>query len=132
LTLSLILRIVRIGAAAALVVGLAGWALERSRFGVSDEAALRRVEDELRERFDTSAAALGAMAARVAAEPELFRGTPRDPGDVRRLFDAVSAALPAEAGTPGSPFSTSLVSRSRGRAASPIFRRSACWARQPC
>ena len=91
----------RIGAAAALVVGLAGWALERSRFGVSDEAALRRVEDELRERFDTSAAALGAMAARVAAEPELFRGTPRDPGDVRRLFDAVSAAMPAEAGTTG-------------------------------
>jgi hypothetical protein len=101
LTLSLILRIVRVGAAAALVVGLAGWALERSRFGVSDEAALRRVEDELRERFDTSAETLGAMAARVAAEPELLRGAPRDPAAVRRLFDAVSAAMPAEAGTTG-------------------------------
>jgi hypothetical protein len=100
LTLSLILRIVRIGAAAALVVGLAGWALERSRFGVSDEAALRRVEDELRERFDTSAAALGAMAARVAAEPELFAA--------RRAIRATSGGCStrsrppaAEAGTTG-------------------------------
>ena len=86
----------RVGAAAALVVGLAGWALERSRFGASDDAALRRVEDELRQRFDASAATLGAIAARVAAEPEAVRTTPRDPASVRRLFDAVSAAVPTD------------------------------------
>jgi hypothetical protein len=102
LILSLILRIVRVGAAAALVVGLAGWALERARFGASDDAALRRVEDELRQRFDASAATLGAMAARVAADPEAVRSTPRDPAAVRRLFDSVSAAVPAgAAGTTG-------------------------------
>jgi signal transduction histidine kinase len=102
LTLSLILRIVRVGAAAALVVGLAGWALERTRYGATDDAALRRVESELRERFDASAATLGAMAARVAAEPEVVRPTPRDPAAIRSLFDAVSAAVPAdEAGTTG-------------------------------
>ena len=92
----------RIGAAGALVVGLAGWALERSRFGATDDEALRRVENELRQRFDASAATLGAMAARVAPDPEVVRSAARDPAAVRRLFDAVSAAVPAdEAGTTG-------------------------------
>ena len=92
----------RVGLAATLAVGLIGWGLGRARFGPSDQAALSRVEAELRQRFDASAATLAAIAARVPADPETSRIAPRDQAAVKRLFDAVSAAVPAdEAGTTG-------------------------------
>jgi len=93
---SLILRIVRVGVAAAVAAGLIGFGLERARFGPSDESALRRVEAELRQRVDASAATLGAIAARLAADPEIARPAPRDPAALKRLFDRVSAALPED------------------------------------
>ena len=68
--MTLTLRIVRVGAAAALVVGLIGWGLERARFGSSDEDALGRVETELRQRIDAGANTLGAIAGRVTAESD--------------------------------------------------------------
>jgi signal transduction histidine kinase len=96
MTLPLIKRIVGVGIAAAIAAGLAGWAIERARFGASDDAALRRVEGELRERFDATVAALGSMAARVAADPEAARPAPRDPAALRRLFDTASSVVPEE------------------------------------
>ena len=72
--------------------------LERSRFGASDAAALARIEAELRQRFDASADALGAMAGEVASARGELPAVGRDPAAARRLFDAVDAALPAEEG----------------------------------
>ena len=94
--MSRILRIVRVGLAAAVVVGLIGYGAERARFGPSDQAALSRVEAELRQRFDASATTLGAIAARIAAEPDTARPAPRDQATLKRLFDLVSAAVPDE------------------------------------
>ena len=94
--MSFILRIVRVGVPAALVVGLTGWGLERARFGPSDESALSRVEAELRHRLDTDAATLGTIAMRIAGEPETVRTTSRDQAAVKRLFDIVAAAMPAD------------------------------------
>ena len=100
--MSLILRIVRVGLAAAVVVVLIGYGLERARFGSSDEAALRRVEAELRQRFDASAATLGTIAAHIAANPDTARAAPRDQAALKRLFDLVSADVPDdEAGRTG-------------------------------
>jgi len=98
LIVSLILRIVRVGIAAALVVGLAGYGLERARFGPSDESALNRVEAELRQRFDAGAATIGAIAARVAADPDAARNPPRDQATLKRLFDLVAASVPEDEG----------------------------------
>src|SRR5258708_1803022 len=95
-------RIVRAGAAVALVVGLTGWGLERARFGASDESARRRVEVELRQRIDAGATTLAAIAARVTAKSEAMRRTPLDRAAVKLLFDIARGALPAdEAGHTG-------------------------------
>jgi signal transduction histidine kinase len=94
--LPLIKRIVRVGVIAAIAAGLAGWALERTRLGASDEAALRRVEGELRARFDATAATLGSMAARVAADPAAAQPGPRDQAALRRVFDTAASVVPAE------------------------------------
>ena len=85
-----IFRVVRAGVAAALIVGVTGFSLERARFGPSDQSALARVEAELRQRFDASAVTLGAIAARLAAEPDTARAAPRDQTSVKRLFDLVT------------------------------------------
>src|SRR5206468_4951078 len=90
------------GLAAALLVALGGWASERQRFGSSDQAALARVEDELRQRFDASAATLGNLAAGVAANRRALRDAPRDAAEIKRLFEDCAAAIPRdEAGRTG-------------------------------
>ena len=63
--MSLILRVARAGLVAALLVALVGWAVERNRFGASDQDTLARVERELRQRFEASANTLGTIAARA-------------------------------------------------------------------
>jgi hypothetical protein len=93
---SLILRIVRIGLGAALIVGVIGYGLERARFGPSDHSAVGRVEAELRQRFDATAATLGTIAARIAADPDTARAAPRDPASLKRLFDIVADAVPSD------------------------------------
>jgi signal transduction histidine kinase len=93
---SLILRIVRVGVAAALVVGLAGYGLERARFGPTDRSAFDRIQAELRQRFDATAGALGAIAARVAAEPQAASTAPHDQTALKHLFDVVAAAIAAD------------------------------------
>jgi signal transduction histidine kinase len=89
-------RIVRAGIVVALAVALGGWALERVRFGATDEAALTRVEAELRERFDQSADTLGGLAARIAPQTDTIRAAARDAAAVKRLFEVVDAAVPAD------------------------------------
>ena len=86
----------RVGVVAAIAAGLAGWTFERARLGASDEAALRRVEAELHERFDATAATLVSMAARVAADPEAAEPGPGDQAALGRLFDTVSSGVPAD------------------------------------
>ena len=94
----LIQRILRAGLAAAVIVGLIGYGVERGRFGPSDQSALNRIEAELRQRFDASAATLGTIAVRVASEPDTARAAPRDQASLKRLFDIVAAAVPDEEG----------------------------------
>jgi signal transduction histidine kinase len=93
---SLILRIVRAGVVAALVAGVGGYALERIRLGASDRSAVEGVQAEIRDRFDHSAGSLGAIAARVAGDPEAAVNAPRDPAGIRHLFDLAADALPAD------------------------------------
>ena len=93
----IIWRLVRAGLAAALVVGASGWAIERARFGPTDQTALSRVEAELRQRLDASAETLGTIASQVASHRDIIRGasgTSRDVAAARRLFDVVDTALP--------------------------------------
>ena len=85
-----------VGVAAAIAAALAGWALERARLGASDDVALQRVEGELRARFDATAATLGSIAARVAADPEVAQPEPRDQAALRRLFGTEASVVPAE------------------------------------
>ena len=87
-------RILGIGVAAAVLVGVVGWALERNRFGRNDQASVARVEADLGHRLDTSADMLGSLASRIAAEQELIRAAPRDPEPAGRLFDLLAAAIP--------------------------------------
>jgi hypothetical protein len=81
---------------AALAVGLAGWGATRYRFGNSDQAALTRVEAELRQQLAASAETLGAITARAVADRATIRAAARDPAARLRLFDAVEAAIAAE------------------------------------
>jgi signal transduction histidine kinase len=102
LSVTFLRRIVIVGVAAALVIGLSGWGLERIRFGSSDEDALRRVETELRQRIESGATSLGVIAAGITAQTDVIRQTPRDQAAVRRLFDVIDAALAGTApGTTG-------------------------------
>ena len=78
-TKKVFLRLAGAGVAAALLVGAAGRALERARFGATDQESVARVEKELRQRFDASADTLGVVATRVSASRDLIRAAPRDP-----------------------------------------------------
>jgi len=92
----LFLRVVRIGVLAALAVGVGGWALERQRFGGSNEDAFARIEPEIRDRFAASADALRAIASRVTANRTTLLDAVRDSSQVGRLFDVVDDAIPDE------------------------------------
>ena len=73
-TKKVFLRLAGAGVAAALLVGAAGRALERARFGATDQESVARVENELRQRFDASADTLGVVATGVSASRDLIRG----------------------------------------------------------
>src|SRR6516162_7286314 len=90
------------GVLVALAVAAAGGALERARFGASDDAALARVEAELRRHFDDSARSLGNLSARVRSDASVIQAAMRDRTETRPLFDVVSNALAeAQAGPTG-------------------------------
>src|SRR5439155_15837287 len=96
--MSLLWRIMRAGAVAALVVLATGWLSERRRFGASDVTAAARVEAELQQRFDQSTDTFGQISSQVAGERQTIVAAPRDTGAVKRLFAAVEAALPKNDG----------------------------------
>jgi signal transduction histidine kinase len=87
-----VLRIVRAGAVAALAAALIGFLLERVRFGASDQAALVRVQSEVREQLETTARTLSALVS-LPVPPDLVRRASRDPDAARVLFDQVSGAI---------------------------------------
>src|SRR5215471_16974211 len=86
-------RLVAGGLLAALAIAAAGGAIERARFGSTDDEALARVEAELRRQFDGSARALAEVAASVRADSSVIHAALRDRTETRRLFDVVSDAL---------------------------------------
>ena len=86
----LITRVVRAGLVAAVLVALAGFALEQYWFGWSDTASMARVRTELQTRFNRSGEALGRMAAQVSAARDAIRLAPRDSASAKLLFDVVT------------------------------------------
>jgi signal transduction histidine kinase len=86
-------RLVGGGLLVALAVAASGGAIERARFGPTDDEALARVETELRRQFDTSARALADLAAAVRADSNVIRAALRDRTEAGPLFDVVSGAL---------------------------------------
>jgi signal transduction histidine kinase len=89
-------RILGAGLAAVVLAGGAVWGFERARFGDSSEASMARVEAEVRQRFDRSAATLRDLTSRVVADRDLIPGASRDTETAQRLFAAVESALPRE------------------------------------
>src|ERR1700680_3260202 len=87
-------RILRAGIAAAALVAAASWAIERARFGTSDQDAVARIESELDQRFRESADTLSRIATEVVTERIAIGSTPRGQLPLPRLFDAVDRALP--------------------------------------
>src|SRR5215467_9262096 len=81
------------GLVLALVVAASGGAIERARFGSTDDEALARVEAELRQQFDASARSLGEMAASVRSHSSVIHAAVRDRTETKPLFDVVSNAL---------------------------------------
>ncbi len=95
-------RIVIGGLLAALIVGTSGWLVERSRLGTTDEAAVRRIQQELGRRFADTAEVLAARAARVRANPAAIAGASRDTAASRALFQTLASELtPDLAGSAG-------------------------------
>jgi hypothetical protein len=96
-------RIVSVGCALAVLAGVGGWLLERTRFGATDEDAVMRVEADLRDRFDASATTLGSLSAQLVEQRDLIRAATRDTDAARRLFEVLADVLP-----PGSAASTGV------------------------
>ncbi|HEY7290594.1 MAG TPA: HAMP domain-containing sensor histidine kinase [Vicinamibacterales bacterium] len=88
-----VLRILRAGVVASIAVGLFGWGAERLHFGASDAATLARVQNQIRDRLDSAADNLAAIAGRLVVAPETVRLAARDPAVTRALFDEVSTVL---------------------------------------
>ncbi|HUR35802.1 MAG TPA: HAMP domain-containing sensor histidine kinase [Vicinamibacterales bacterium] len=86
-------RIAIVGLCAAAAVSGGGVLLERSRLGDSDDAAVRKIEDELGRRFAQTADALTARAQRVRAGADTIGRAGRDSAAVRQLFQSLSAEL---------------------------------------
>jgi signal transduction histidine kinase len=88
-------RIYAGGLAAALVAGLAGFGLERARFGATEAEGLGRVERSVQADISAVAATLSEIASAVASEPELFDKAAADPvgTDTRTLFERTDRSL---------------------------------------
>ncbi len=82
------------GLTVALIIGLAGGALGRARFGASDADAVARAAADLDRRLDEAARTLAGATAALAADPGTLALAARDADARRRLFSAAVAALP--------------------------------------
>ena len=88
-------RIYLTGLACAVAAAVGGIALERARFGPSEQDAMRRVEQSARVEIDEVAAALNDIAVSVGREPALFDTAAADPAGARPLLDRADQALQA-------------------------------------
>ena len=89
-------RIYLTGLACAVAAALGGIAVERARFGPTDEDAMTRVERSVRAEIDSVASALSDIAASVGREPALFDTAAADPAaGARPLLDRADQALQA-------------------------------------
>ena len=73
-------------------IQLAGGLVELARLGATDDAAFARIERHVTQRFDTMAATIESLAARLAARPAVIAGVHGGPNTAAALFDAVRAA----------------------------------------
>jgi len=96
-----LLRILRAGVLVGLAVGVAGWTLERARFGATDADATTRIERNVRQQIDAAADVLSTLALHVGALGDTFRPAGRDPAALRGLFDRLAAEVGSESGTTG-------------------------------
>jgi signal transduction histidine kinase len=76
------------------LVGAAGFAIERTRYGASPEEAVARVEAEVRVRIGSSADTLDGIASGVLASAALVAEATRDPAIAGALFDLLDAHVP--------------------------------------
>jgi nitrogen fixation/metabolism regulation signal transduction histidine kinase len=89
-------RIYLTGLACAVGAALGGIAIERARFGPTDQDAMTRVERSVRAEIDAVAGALNDIAASVGREPALFDTAAADPAaGARPLLDRADQALQA-------------------------------------
>ncbi len=95
---SLLIRLARrlaliagVGLTCAALTGVGGGALLRSRLGESAAASFDRVEAEVRQQFDASAASLAAISGQVGAARDLIRAAPHDVSAAPALFDVLDA-----------------------------------------
>jgi signal transduction histidine kinase len=88
-------RIYLTGLACALVAALGGIAIERFRFGPTEQDAMKRVESSVRVEIDNVASALSDIATSVGREPALFDTAAADPAGARPLLDRADQSLQA-------------------------------------
>ena len=77
----------------ALACGTAMTLLGRARLGATDEAAVRRAQNELGRRFSDATSALNARVERIEREGDELVRTARDTGATRSLFQLLSTTL---------------------------------------
>jgi signal transduction histidine kinase len=94
-----LVRILLIGATAALLVTGGGWLFARVILGANETDARQRIEVEVRQTIDRMARRLQEMSASVA-DPELVRAAAaEDTVAARRLFDLAAEAIAGETDT---------------------------------
>ena len=88
------------GIVAAVAIAAAGWAVERSRLGATEQAARARLEAEVTAQFAALGRRLDAAVLAVGAEAADVRAAELgDAAATRRLFDQVQAGARAAGGT---------------------------------
>lgn len=85
-----------VGILVAAAVWSAGTLLGRVRLGPTDEAAARRVEDELGRQFHDVADALTSRVTQAKADPGAIRQAARDSAATRALFTRLASLLPPD------------------------------------
>jgi signal transduction histidine kinase len=94
-----LMRILLVGAVAALLVTAAGWLFERVTIGATEEDARARIEVDVRQMFDVMTRRLRDISGAVA-EPALVRAAAaEDTTAARRLFELAAEAIAADEGT---------------------------------
>ncbi len=89
-------RTALVGALVAVAVWSAGTLLGRVRLGPTDEAATRRVENELGRQFHDVADALTARVVQAKSDPAAISQASRDTAAARSLFTRLAALLPPD------------------------------------